>query len=430
MEIQSVQRVVRDVRLRLTRNLLLHSLCVSFFWAAIGFSLAVPLFRLICPPFALGWFAGAGLGLGLIFGAWRAWSRFPTALAAAVAADETFGLKEEISTAWGLRQGTDSMADAVLQRAETAASRLKTRGSFPFRPPWEGKYLPLPLVASVILVLIFPEIDLFGLEKERKEEKTTKADIEATAQDLTKRLKKLKKKKDPLLFSGAKQVIEDMEQVAATLKRHVADEKEALARLSELEQKLQKQKKDSKLGGTKKAFRPKSAAAKSDSEMVKKLLKSLREGGKEKAAETLFNQLKAMKDAFGKEGLNAEKVRGMARELKALMRAFDFPPEVLEKLRKLASALDKAGKQGEGSKFKVPPPELDFTMEELLELLKKLKEEDFLNQALRDVEGARQALIEKLKLCPYCKKGLKHPWEGGKPLPGMGPGGEPGVGYI
>jgi DNA repair ATPase RecN len=180
----------------------------------------------------------------------------------------------------------------------------------------------------------------------------------------------------------------------------------------------------------KEAFKPKAAAAKSESEWVRKIRQAYKRNGKIAAAKELFDQLKSVQDAFAKDGVTAEEMAEVARELKMIARAINLPPEIMEKLNRLAEKMGSKGKGGSEKKYEVPPPELDFTMEELLELLKRLEEQDFIDEALQQVDETRQSLIEKLKLCPYCKKGLKHPWEGGTPLPGMGPDGEPGVGYI
>lgn len=434
MEFAEVHKVVRDVRLRLARNLFLRALCVCLFWGSAAFAAALLLHRIFSPPFGEIWLLAAAALSAPAVASWLVLRRFPSPLAAAVETDRAFALKEEISSSLYVASLEGPVADAFRQRAEAAAARVRPRGRFPFRLPLEGKALPLPVLGSALLFLLVPDLDILGLLRQREDGKRVREDVRVTAEDLSKRLRSLEKKSELLSFDGAKQVVQDMQQVAALLERNTADEKQALSHLSSLEEKLRQRAADPKIEAVRKLFQPKGGAgSRTDSELVKKIQRALKEGGREKAAKELFDQLKSMQDAFAGKEMNPEDMAKMARELQSLVRALELPPELLEKIQRLAEALEKKAQGGDANEYKSPPPELDFTMEELLELLKNLDEEEFLKQALDEVGGTRQGLIERLKICPYCKKNLKHPWEGGTPLPGMGPdgaGGEPGVGYI
>lgn len=429
MDIEPVRVVVRRVRLRLARNLALAALCRSLFWIVSAFAIFLLFHRLFTPGFGLLWPALIG-GAAVAFATGLSLaSRLPSTLAAAAAADETFGLKTTLSSAL-LADGADSpMIDAFRLRAERTAREVKPQGAFGFRPPWEGKFLALPACAVAALFLFVPPQDLLGLLTRREETERKRENVRFAAEELKRRLKKLEEKKEEVSFEGARKIVRDMEKVAALLERRTADEKEALAQLSELEEKLKKRREEAP-GAERDLFRPKKDVEASQNELTRKIEKSLKDGGDKKAARKLLDTLKNLEDKFKNEGMTAEEMEAMARELKQLVRNMDLPDALAAKLRKLAESLEKKASEGDGRDYKVPPPELDFTMEELRKMLEQMEQEEFIDEALRQIDETRQALIQKLKLCPYCKKGLKHPWEGGTPLPGMGPGGEPGVGYI
>ncbi|GEM_PF-3027194 len=422
--------IAAGVRWRLVRNRFLASLCRTLFWSAVAFGVFVILHRQVSCPLGLGWFALLAASASLVAAAVATARRVPTLLAASVHADEALDLHAGLSTALLLPPAPGPVGEAFRARAAFLERAVRPREAFPFRMPWHGRYLLLPAAVAGLLFFLVPENDLLGWLAKRRRERQARDNLQAVAETFQKRVKHLEKRSRRLSFDGAEQVVADMEAVAAMLERRTLDEKEALERLSKLEETFRDLEDEAESKSAGKALRPRHGTARERAgDLARALQKAIEDGGGRKGLESLAAHLKALRNAF-ERGLSAEELARRSREIKSVVRDFEMPPRLKELLERLAETMDRSAVPGRKNKYRVPPPELDFTLEELEKLLEALQKEAFLEEALDEIQNARQAMIRKLKLCPYCKKGLKHPWEGGKPLPGMGPGGEPGVGTI
>ncbi|MHC4779913.1 MAG: hypothetical protein ACYTFG_15175, partial [Planctomycetota bacterium] len=181
MDSDTVERLVTGVRIRLGRNLVLHTLCRVGFWAAVAFCVALPVHRLFSPPLGLWWVLAAAVGAALALGTALCLRSYPTRLRAAVAADKTFDLEEELSSALIMGSGGGAFARAFRERASSVASKMRPGGRFPFRPPLEGKMLPLPVIACGLMFLLVPDMDILGLLRTREEKEEIRKDLNATA---------------------------------------------------------------------------------------------------------------------------------------------------------------------------------------------------------------------------------------------------------
>jgi hypothetical protein len=432
-----VRARVAKLRLRLARNLLLDALLRALFWAGAAFSPLLIAHRALSPGFDALWMA-AGLGvLALAAAAVRSALRFPSLPAAATEADRELRLKEQFSSAllledrWGPGPFADPVAEAFRLRAESAASQLRLEGTFRFRPPREAKALPVALCAAVLLYLAVPEWDLLGFLARRKAREENKSLVADAARDLENRTRRLGERAQGLEGETARQIVADLEQVAQMLHKPAGDRKEALAEISELSRKIRDLRKDAEKNDLRNAFRPAagSEGGQEDLELAQAVREAMKQGGAKEAAKELLGQLKSLDDAFAKGGLKAEDLAKMARKLDQLTRRFNLPPELARKAQELSRSLKSLAERG-GKEYSAPPPELAFTEEELIGLLKNLETQEFLEYAEREVEAARQQMTKTVKLCPYCQKGLKHPEEGGTPLPGFHPENEEGTAYI
>ncbi|MHC4600305.1 MAG: hypothetical protein ACYS47_15005, partial [Planctomycetota bacterium] len=137
MESGPIEKIVKTVRLRVGKNLILQSLCRTLFWGAVAFAVALPVHRLFSPPFSPWWLAFGALLGAVAAGAFLAFRAFPSRLRAAVAADQAFGLDDELSSALTLRGVGGAVAEAFRERARKVAAGLKTGGHFSFRAPLE-----------------------------------------------------------------------------------------------------------------------------------------------------------------------------------------------------------------------------------------------------------------------------------------------------
>ena len=94
MDMGAVEGIVGEVRGRLGRNVVFQSMCKSLFWCTVAFAVALPLHRLLSPPFTIAWIAAGLFVAALVVGAGLAKRRYPSRLRAAVLADQAFALDD------------------------------------------------------------------------------------------------------------------------------------------------------------------------------------------------------------------------------------------------------------------------------------------------------------------------------------------------
>ena len=433
----TVKKRVGEARRRLGRNLVLDSLLKAGFRASAAFAVAIVIHRACSPGFDAVWMAPVLGALAIGAACFPAFRRFPSSAAAAVEADRALRLKEQLSSALLLESGRgddfrpNPVEEAFRLRAEEVAAGLDLRGAFPFRAPLEGKALPVAACAAVLLFFTVPELDLLGLLARKHAREENRRQVSDAADDLARRTRRLGERAQGLDQEAARQIVGDMEQVSRMLQRTEVDRKEALAELSELTRKIREMRKDAEKADPRAAFRPAADPGEpsEDAELSQAVRQAFREGGAREAAGELMKQLRSLKDEFSAGGLKAEDLARKSRQLEQLTRRFQLPPELAKKAGDLSRAL-KSLSERERKSYDVPPPDLQFTEEELAQFLKNLETRDFLEAAEKEAEAARRQMVQNVKLCPYCQKGLKHPDEGGTPIPGHNPEAEPGTAYI
>lgn len=153
-----VEKQVNRVRLRLSMHVAVESLLLGW---AMGL-LAITLWLLLRPlAFAdasglMRWAVPATLfGLSTLGGLVLAWSRRPDRVAAALALDERFGLKERVTTFLTLRadQLDTPAGQALVHDATAHLSTLKLAGAFPLRLAWQKWLMPVGALALAFVAL-------------------------------------------------------------------------------------------------------------------------------------------------------------------------------------------------------------------------------------------------------------------------------------
>ena len=154
---------VRQARRRLFTQALLNRLGLAW-----GCALALGLLWFLVEPVAvagakpyLKWAVLGGLGAaGTVLAVWLARRTAPSPLAAALALDQRFELKERVTTALGLSAQDQSSpaGQALLADANAKLERVVVPGKFPVRVGWRALFLPAQAVAIALLALYPPPV--------------------------------------------------------------------------------------------------------------------------------------------------------------------------------------------------------------------------------------------------------------------------------
>jgi hypothetical protein len=148
------------VRRRLFLQTLLHALAAGWaaaLAAACAWFLALPHLLPGAAPWQRWAAPAAALGVATLAAAAWALRRRPTLLAAALALDERFGLRERATTAATL--GPDEVSSpagrALLADADARVGPLTVRERFPVRPPRAASLVPLLATGAVLAALFY-----------------------------------------------------------------------------------------------------------------------------------------------------------------------------------------------------------------------------------------------------------------------------------
>ncbi|MGH7307584.1 MAG: hypothetical protein ACREK6_02720 [Candidatus Rokuibacteriota bacterium] len=150
-----VRRIASQVRWRRTEHIALRGL----FWGAVA-GAVVLLFKIVIGPWAPA-LAGAFVLAGLVGGACWGFARGVAPIAAARLGDKAFGLQDRVATAleWADRADRTPLVDALIADARARAAQLTPRQIVPRVLPREVKWLPVPALATLVL-LVSPPVPL------------------------------------------------------------------------------------------------------------------------------------------------------------------------------------------------------------------------------------------------------------------------------
>lgn len=180
---QFVTAVARRLGAAETIRLCARALCLALGLAA-ALVFAERLFGIgVSVPGAIAAPVGAALVAGLAVGV----ARWPSVVAAALAADRRLGLDERLSSA--LAAGDGPMAGLLRGDAERHVAELDPAEGFPTRIPPSGRAVPL-LAALAAIALLVPDLDVLGRGQARANRaamRTAQLDAQATVRALKRR---------------------------------------------------------------------------------------------------------------------------------------------------------------------------------------------------------------------------------------------------
>ncbi|MFP4057215.1 MAG: hypothetical protein ACLF0G_10130 [Candidatus Brocadiia bacterium] len=171
-------------------------------------------------------------GAALLGGLATAWARWPSRLAAALAADARLGLEERLSTAMAAPQGL--MADLLRRDAERHVSGADPHREFPVRPPGGARIL-IAGAGALLVALLLPQMDLLGwgaARQRRQAERQAVREATASARSQVRSLREAARRRG---LEGAAAALGDVEDRLAQLAESGADAAQARAQARELQ---------------------------------------------------------------------------------------------------------------------------------------------------------------------------------------------------
>ncbi len=389
---KGVIRYARRARARLSLIRGVEWTLRALFWASCLALVSVSAHKLFAVPVPV---LTGSIGLGaavLLVGLVAAFVPRLSLVEAAAAVDEKAGWKERLSSVMALRSVSHPMEHALV---EDVGGRLASRPPsrmFPFRAPRELKFLPLVVVALIVAARLVPQLDLFGHDAARKEE-------EKKQEEITKAIEKLEKKKELLekneqLSERVKGVVDKIDALMKDLQQNPKmDQKEALSKIANLADELQKMK--SELGKSQSlAEKIQKAAAKETADMGE-LGKMLKQGKFAEAAQELAKMRNALQEgkmsAEDKEKLKKQ-MEKLAEKLRKEMAKDKESKESKEFEKKLAKAMEGLEKGDENM--------MDGLQQSLDSLDGEMDDMESLAEALKDLEDLAEAMAKDKGKCP------------------------------
>ncbi|MBO0699642.1 MAG: hypothetical protein J2P46_14700, partial [Zavarzinella sp.] len=157
-----------DLRVRQARRRLLTQALLNRVGLAWGCALAAGLLWFLLEPVILPTAPGylkwtvlaSAAGIGTVVAIWAAVRAAPSRLAAGLAIDQRFDLKERVTTALSLTPNDQSSpaGQALLADANAKLERVAVPGKFPVRVGWRALFLPAQAAAIAVLALYPPPI--------------------------------------------------------------------------------------------------------------------------------------------------------------------------------------------------------------------------------------------------------------------------------
>jgi hypothetical protein len=184
--------------LRVGRRLFLQAFLDRLAWCWAGALAATTAWLLIQPLVAgppatgLRWIVlGSALAAGTVLALLLAWWRAPSFLAAALALDEKFGLKERVTTSVALtpQEATSSAGQALLADVQQRVPGLKVKEGFSLRLSWPAALVPLGAILLAFVALFYDPSRLFATSRDGSDNTNTVAN----ASEVQKQLDNLRK---------------------------------------------------------------------------------------------------------------------------------------------------------------------------------------------------------------------------------------------
>lgn len=330
--------------------------------------------------------------VGVCVALWLAWRQRPDMRTAALAADERLGLRERLTSSLELMDHHHPMVEAVHKDALKHLGLLEARRDFPLFPTRRTKLAIVPILLFGVGYVLLPEFDLFGYQERALEAKVQAADRQKKAERLDKVAKSIKApEKMPLNGLDAKAV--ELESLSEQLKEGKISEKQALAKVQDLRESIQQEKKALES----KSELNKSLGKTADSPLTKGLAKDFQQGNmgdaKKKLAE-LQKKMEAGKLSLEEKNKLSTELKEMAKEL-GKPGSTEMDQALAAALAKAAAALDSNSPDG----MKEAANALELSAREMESVMTQLAQ---LDAAMASMKNFEKSMMGKSAFCRSC----------------------------
>jgi len=326
-------RTFREIAIRLKVNKFINSFFIASLWTFILGFLAILLSKL----FSFNLYVITVLEIAIVISLLYALLDFfisrisPTQIALII--DKKLGLKERISSALLLEKTDNLFIDALKNDAQQCLNSINPREAFAIRLSPIAKYIFIPVIISLFIYSLVPDYDLLKLGKKRKLEEVTKSTILQEAQKLDKKGIELEKKIDNTKSPEWKKAVTELKKLSKELQNQKITRKEAMQKISELSEKLQKAKdqisSDKKLNNN--------INRTTDFDKLRKLSSEFKNKDYESASKTLSELSKKLAN----KEINPGDLTKTAEELSRLSDLMGNENPLKESLQKTAQLLNK-----------------------------------------------------------------------------------------
>ncbi len=403
--------------------------------------------------------AVAAVGIGAVLaGAW-AWLTGRGALDAAIEIDRRYRLKERISSALALeeKQRQTPLGQALLADAQRQAARIDVAEHFRIRPPRHLLLALLPATAVFLVALLVPAAGQRTAEG-RPDPQAVRQQVQKSQAALQTRLAEKRQQARQEGLQEAQDLFLRLERELAEASKNLGDPKEALAKLHDLSQMLEKRRQE--LAGAEAvekqleqlknltrgpADRLVAALTKGDMKLAQRELAALRNQlaeGKldpqerqalarqlaeaQKKLENLAQAHRQAEQALAKqvEQLRQAGQHAEAEKLQEQLRQLQAQRPQMKQLEELARKLGRCAQATEAGQADQAAKALEEMQADLEALREQLGEFEMLQEAMDELDAARRRI-----LCPHCDgqgcEGCQGDWLVEGPALGKGRGAGP-----
>lgn len=342
---ESLVKALRKLRLRLLLIKWLDYAVRALFWATLAaflWLLATRLFPQLGEP---GNVVAVFVVVAVTAATVLALRRRPGLLAAALEADRRLDLDERLTSSLELAEVEGPMVAALHRDAEIHLSKLDIHRDFPIRPPRALRWLPLALSVFFAAYLFLPVFDLLGHQEKVEAAMKKKEEARIAAEAIREAVRPLKRKSESGDLKGLEGTLQAVERIAESLEAQEITEKQALARLSDLDEQLQ----DQRESLTTKAPTPNLATAAEPFQELQPVAEAIEQGQFANAAQKLRDMAQEMKEKMEKGELTPEDAEKVAKQLKQLSQSMgQSDPRLQNALDKLAAGLANQSQNQQG----------------------------------------------------------------------------------
>ena len=331
----------------------------------------------------------AGLFLGITAALFKPITLFD----AAFSADVKLGIKERLTSAIEFAKDKDSnpLIPALIKDAERHAVKIKPSRDFPIRIPREIVYALALILITAGLYFVPPWQYVFASDETRDEYTNVAAEAERVRQIA----QEIRIDPPPERTDFAEQIARELEQLAEDMEFGTLTRREALERLSAIENAIDQVASEEGFDDLQEQFE-RLAEELARNEDLSDVSDALQDGNAQ-AAEEAINRLAADLEA-GR--VPAENLKDMANALNEAINPMGDDPETQELRDALAQARDEmmaAAEQGEGMSGQVDPAEMaEMLIESIDNAIPEIQDldiaQDVIDRAIEMLEEVRDDL--------------------------------------